>query len=54
MKEYIKPTYFIEAVETADIMLPSLEALDGEYTVGNITGSKAVFNTSFSDLLGNR
>lgn len=54
MKEYVKPTYSRENVETVDILLPSLEVLNGEYTVGNITGTKAVFNTSFSDLLGNK
>lgn len=54
MKEYISPTYSVENVETSDIMLTSLLYVAGEHSLNGITGKKVVFDTSFSDLLGNR
>lgn len=50
MKKYIAPSYEVQNVETNDIILASAIKDAGEGTVGDITGSKGVFESSFTSI----
>ena len=50
MKEYIKPTYEMEGIETEDVVLASRIRDAGEGTVGNISGEKGILDTLFESI----
>lgn len=55
MKNYVKPTYKMEGVETEDVVLASLMVKNaGVDTLGNITGDKGLFEADFGDIFGVR
>ena len=50
--KYMKPTYEVELIESADVITASTDIEDaGEATVGSITGDKGIFSSWFDSIL---
>lgn len=49
MKEYIKPTYEMEGVETNDVIMASIQDA-GTDVVGGVSGKKGIFETLFEEI----
>ena len=55
MKNYVKPTYKMEGIETEDVILASIMVRDaGTATMENITGEAGIFEVDYSNIFGVR